>query len=99
MVSPSANAPSTNSVSHSVLVGAGEPFYFVINEDYEWIAINLYGEQVGPGYVVDEGENITLCMEDDSQLVSLWQTAYGDLSDANGNTLTAMDYISFQQPV
>ena len=33
---------------------AGEPFYFVINEDYEWIAINLYGEQVGPGYVVDE---------------------------------------------
>lgn len=72
---------------------AGEPFYFVINEDYEWIAINLYGEQVGPGYVVDEGENITLCMEDDSQLVSLWQTAYGALSDANGNTLTAMDYI------
>ena len=32
-------------------------------------------------------------MEDDSQLVSLWQTAYGALSDANGNTLTAMDYI------
>ena len=72
---------------------AGEPFYFVINEDFEWIAINLYAEQVGPGYVVDEGENITLCMEDDSQLVSLWQTAYGALSDANGNTLTAMDYI------
>ena len=72
---------------------AGEPFYFVINEDYEWIAINLYGEQVGPGYVVDEGENITLCMEDGTELVSLWQTAYGDLSDANGNTLTAMDYI------
>ena len=23
--------------------------------------------------------------------LSLWQTAYGDLSDANGNTLTAMD--------
>ena len=33
---------------------ADEPFYFVINEDFEWIAINLYGEQVGPGYVVDE---------------------------------------------
>ena len=27
----------------------GEPFYFVINEDFEWIAINLYAEQVGPG--------------------------------------------------
>lgn len=70
-----------------------EPFYFVINEEFEWIAINLYGEQVGPGYVVNEDENITLCMEDGTELVSLWQTAYGGLSDANGNTLTAMDYI------
>ena len=69
-----------------------EPFYLVIGDDYEWVAINLYGEQVGPGYVVDEGENITLCMEDDSQLVSLWQTAYGALSVANGNTLAARDY-------
>ena len=48
-----------------------EPFYFVINEEFEWIAINLYGEQVGPGYVVNEGECITLYMEDDSALVSL----------------------------
>ena len=71
----------------------GEPFYFVINEDYEWVAINLYGEQVGPGYVVNESENITLCMEDGTELVCLWQTAYGDLSDASGNTLTASDYI------
>ena len=54
-----------------------EPFYFVINEEYEWIAVNLYGEQVGPGYVVNEGENITLCMEDGTEHVSLWQTAYG----------------------
>lgn len=61
----------------------GEPFYFVINEDFEWIAINLYGEQIGPGYVVNEDENITLCMEDGTELVSLWQTSYGDLSDAN----------------
>ena len=68
-----------------------EPFYFVINEEYEWIAVNLYGEQVGPGYVVNEGENITLCMEDGTELVSLWQTAYGALSDANGNTLTASE--------
>ena len=70
-----------------------EPFYFVINEEYEWIAVNLYGEQVGPGYVVNEGENITLCMEDGTELVSLWQTAYGALSDANGKTLTASEYI------
>ena len=25
-------------------------FYFVINDSYEWVAINYYGEQVGPGY-------------------------------------------------
>ena len=70
-----------------------EPFYFVINENCEWIAINLYGEQVGPGYVVAEEDCVTLCMEDGSELVSLWQTAYGDLSDASGNTLTASEYI------
>ena len=70
-----------------------EPFYFVINEDFEWIAINLYGEQVGPGYVVDEGGCITLYMDDDTQLVTLYQTAYGELSDADGSTLTPMEYI------
>ena len=71
----------------------GEPFYFVINEDSEWIAINLYGEQIGPGTVAEEDGFITLCMDDGSELVSLWQTAYGELSDADGNTLTSMDYI------
>ena len=70
-----------------------EPFYFVINESYEWVAVNLYGEQIGPGYVVAEEDCITLCMEDGTELVSLWQTAYGDLSDAGGNTLTASEYI------
>lgn len=70
-----------------------EPFYFVINEEFEWIAINLYGEQGGPGYVVDEGGCITLYMDDDTQLVTLYQTAYGELSDADGSTLTPMEYI------
>ena len=70
-----------------------EPFYFVINESFEWVAINLYGEQVGPGYVVSAEDCVTLCMEDGTELVSLWQTAYGDLSDANGNTLTPSEYI------
>ena len=32
-------------------------------------------------------------MEDGTELVSLWQTAYGALSDANGKTLTASEYI------
>ena len=69
------------------------PFYFVINEDCEWIAVNLYGEQVGPGYVAAGEDCVTLHMEDGSELLTLGQTAYGDLSDANGNTLTPMDYI------
>ena len=68
-------------------------FYFVINDSYEWVAINLYGEQVGPGYVVAEEDCITLCMEDGSELVSLWKNEYGDLNDAGGSVLTPMDYI------
>ena len=68
-------------------------FYFVINDSYEWVAINLYGEEIGPGYVVAEEDCITLYMEDGSELVSLWQTGEGDLCDAGGSVLTPMDYI------
>lgn len=68
-------------------------FYFVINDSFEWVAINLYGEEIGPGYVVAEEDCITLYMEDGSELVSLWQTGEGDLCDAGGSVLTPMDYI------
>ena len=68
-------------------------FYFVINDSFEWVAINLYGEEVGPGYVVAEEDCITLCMEDGSELASLWRNEYGDLNDAGGSVLTPMDYI------
>ena len=70
-----------------------EPLYYVINESCEWIATDLYGEQVGSGYVVAVDDYITLCMEDGSEVISLWKTAYGDLSDADGNTLTPEEYI------
>ena len=70
-----------------------EPLYFVINDSYEWAAINLYGEQVGPGYVVAEEGFITLCMEDGSGEISLWQTDEGNLSDAEDNLLLPTDYI------
>ena len=36
---------------------------------------------------------LTLCMEDGRSFSPLWQTAYGDLSDANGNALSSSDYI------
>ena len=70
-----------------------EPFYMVINDSYEWIAINLYGQQVGPGSVVAEESCISLYMEDGSPLTTLSQTAYGGLSDEAGNSLSAWDYI------
>ncbi|MGM9554543.1 MAG: hypothetical protein ACI3V2_09575, partial [Faecousia sp.] len=68
-----------------------EPLYFVINDAYEWAAVNLYGEEVGPGYVAAEEDCITLCMEDGEEVISLRKTAYGDLSDESGNTLTLSD--------
>lgn len=68
------------------------PFYMVINEDNEWVAVNVYGDQIGPGQYTPEGDGITLCMEDGSLLTSFTPTDTG-LADAAGNTLTAWDYI------
>lgn len=68
------------------------PFYMVINEDNEWVAINVYGDQVGPGAYTHEGDGITLSMDDGSLLTSFTPTDSG-LVDAAGNTLTAWDYI------
>ena len=68
------------------------PFYMVINEDNEWVAVNVYGDQIGPGQYTPEGDGITLCMNDGSLLTSFTPTDTG-LADAAGNTLTAWDYI------
>ena len=68
------------------------PFYMVINENNEWVAINVYGDQVGPGAYTHEGDGITLSMDDGSLLTSFTPTDSG-LVDADGNTLTAWDYI------
>ena len=68
------------------------PFYFVIGEDFEWVAVNLYGERIGPGNVVAEEDSVTLQL-DGSDIISLWQSADGSLSDADGNSLSAWDYI------
>ncbi len=68
------------------------PFYMVINEDNEWVAVNVYGDQIGPGQYTPEGDGITLSMDDGSLLTSFSFTDAG-LTDAAGNTLTAWDYI------
>ena len=67
------------------------PLYFIINESGEWSSVNLYGEEVGPGYVVDEGAHITLYMEDGSEVISLWQEEDGVLSDTEDNLLYLTD--------
>ena len=69
------------------------PFYFVINDSYEWIAVNLYNEQIGPGYFTAEEDTITLCMEDGSAQIALWQTDEGNLRDKDNNLLLPTDYI------
>ena len=69
------------------------PFYFVINDSYEWTAVNLYNVQIGPGYVTAEEDNITLCMEDGSAQIALWQTDEGNLKDKDNNLLLPTDYI------
>ena len=69
------------------------PFYFVINDSYEWTAVNLYNEQIGPGYFTAEEDYITLCMEDGSAQIVLWQTDEGNLKDKDDNLLLPTDYI------
>ncbi|MDY5016268.1 MAG: hypothetical protein SO063_09455 [Eubacteriales bacterium] len=67
------------------------PFYFLINDAYEWAAVNVYNEEMGPGYVVAEGDFITLCLEDGSEVISLWKESDDELSDEEGNTFRAVD--------
>ena len=57
------------------------PLYFVINDSCEWVAINLYGEEIGPGYAVPEDGYVTLYMEDGSEAITLWKNDDGTLCD------------------
>ncbi len=70
-----------------------EPFYLVIGEDYEWVAVNLYGKRIGPYPVVAGEDCVTLAMDDGSELATLGETGDGTLIDPDGNILTAWDYI------
>ena len=47
------------------------PFYMVINEDNEWVAINVYGDQVGPGAYTHEGDGIILSMDSQGDMIIL----------------------------
>ena len=69
------------------------PIYVVINEEFEWVAINLYSQQAGPGMVIAEGDGISLEVEDGSVLASLTVNDPGVLIDEEGYTLVSSDYI------
>ena len=62
-----------------------EPLYFVINDSCEWAAVNLYGEEIGPGYVVAEEDFITLCMENGEEAAT---------SLIKGNRLAGISWIT-----
>ena len=70
-----------------------QPLYFIINDSCEWAAVNLYGEEVGPGYVVAEDGFITLSMENGKEMTSLRQTGEGNLMDDEDNLLLPTDTV------
>lgn len=70
-----------------------EPIYYVIDNDCEWVAVDLYGERTGPGYVVAGEDCIALYMENGAEQIALWQNGDGDLIDAGGNVLAPVDYL------
>ena len=69
------------------------PLYFVINDSYEWVAINVYGEQIGPGYAVPEDGYVTLYMEDGSEAITLWKNDDGTLRDEDNLLVMPSEYI------
>ena len=70
-----------------------QPLYFIINDSCEWAAVNLYGEEIGPGYVVAEDGFITLSMENGKEMTSLRQTGEGNLMDDEDNLLLPTDTV------
>ena len=68
-----------------------EPLYLVISDAGEWTAINLYGEEIGPGTVADEDGDAVLYLEDGSYMRTLTDLGGGTLTDENGDMLTLCD--------
>lgn len=72
-----------------------QPYYLVIGDSYEWMAMNVYGDQIGP-FAADTAEaegGINLYHEDGSLMDTLYLGGEGYLVDSEGNTLTASEYI------
>ena len=70
-----------------------QPLYFIINDSCEWSAINLYGEEIGPGYVTAGEDSITLCQENGKEMTTLRQAGEGNLMDDEDNLLLPTDTV------
>ena len=65
-----------------------EPIYLVITDSYEWVAVNLYGERIGPGMVTVYEDCIALCNDSGEELLTLSLAGDGQLLDGEGSYLT-----------
>ncbi|MGN0742433.1 MAG: hypothetical protein ACI4L8_07270, partial [Candidatus Fimadaptatus sp.] len=72
---------------------ADEPYYLVISDAGEWCAIDLYGEETGPGFIVAGEEGIALYTEYGYERTSLRPTGDGNLVDSDGNALAPVEDI------
>lgn len=72
-----------------------EPYYFAISDTLEWGCVDLYGEQIGSGYVVAEDGFIKLNTEGGSTEVSLWKTDEGFLIDEKDRLFLPEEAIMF----
>lgn len=69
------------------------PFYFVIGEEYEWMAINAYGDTVGPLSCGGAEDGLALYDENGDVYTTFSKPVKGRTMDAEGETLTEMEYI------
>lgn len=70
-----------------------QPYYFLVGEEFEWMAISLYGDVIGPCTFDTVEDGIELYWEDGSVLTTLFTNGVGSLIDIEGNTLTASENI------
>ncbi len=68
-----------------------EPFYLLIGGEAEWMAINAYGEQIGPFCLDQTEDGVVLNFDDGSILTTLCLADDGTLTDGDGNTLRASE--------
>ena len=67
-----------------------DPCYVVISNERVWLAVNLYGKELGSGTVEAEDDGIAIYTQD-GRYVSSFKRIVGGMADSDGDTLTAAD--------